>query len=72
MIKYNKKAKKILISDDELDSNKEYADILSNPCNRILKTDQIKETEKLFDDEGRLASIIDKTYIYIEWEEESL
>ncbi len=77
MIKYAKKIKKILISEEEFSKsnkciNQEYEDILSNPCNRILKTEQIKETEKLMNDEGYIASITDKTYIYIEWEEETL
>lgn len=73
MIRYQKKIKKFLISENDRNNTLdciEYQRIISNPCNRVLNSEQITETERLMNDKGILTSINEKTYKILEWEEE--
>ncbi len=75
MIRYRKNIKKFLISENHQSNTIgciEYQKIISNPCNRIIKSEQISETEKSMNDRGILTSIIEKTCIILEWEEEEI
>lgn len=51
---------------------REYEEILDDSLCTITDKDTVSETTKIFDDEGKLSELIQRTIYLVHWEEQIL